>query len=170
MLDFIKSIREGLKNPKKKAITQLILYVIFFAIVFLLLANAENKSDYVDIAKPKEKSISYDYIYDINQNNIIDHIMGTSSDENDFYSYDKIKKLIEKSEFIEKTTYKDNNSKTIYNIKAKDYYDECVENCDSIIVITVYETDYINSVIIDLNGVADSIYTISIKYINVESK
>ncbi len=168
MLDFIRSIRENLKDPKKKAITQLILYAIFFAIVFLLLANAGSRHDYVEPIK--EKVITYDYIYNININNVINNTTGKSSDENDFYTYNKIKELIDKSEFIEKTTYKDNNTKTIYNIKAIDYYDECVENCDNVIVITVYEKEYIDNVVIDLTGITNYPYIIDIKYENIESK
>ena len=168
MLDFIRSVRENLKDPKKKAITQLILYAIFFAIVFLLLSNAGNKKEYIEPIK--EKTITYDYNYSININNNINNTIGKSSDENDFYSYDKVKELIKKSEFIEKTTYKDNNTKTIYNIKASDYYDECVENCENIIIITVYEKEYIDNVVIDLSGVTNYPYIIDIKYENVESK
>lgn len=168
MLDFIRNIRENLKDPKKKAITQLILYAIFFTFVFLLFANAGSKHDYVEPIK--EKVITYDYIYNININNVINNTTGKSRDDNEIYSYNKIKELIKKSEFIEKTTYKDDSTKTIYNIKASDYYDECVENCNSIIVITVYEKDYINNVIIDLTSITNYPYIIDIKYENIESK
>ena len=168
MLEYIKKIRENLKNPKKKAITKLALYLIFFIIVFLLITNApSNNRKNINV---KQEIITYDYIYDINQNDIINHIVGKSNDENDFYSYDKIKKLINKSEMMEKTIYKDKSIKYIYNIKANDYYDNCIERCDSIIVITVYENGFINNVIINLSNITNNTYSIDIKYENIESK
>ena len=160
------SVRENLKDPKKKAITQLVLYIIFFIIVFIIVASNSNKNTVVPKIK---KTITYDYTYNININNEITSTIGKSRDENDIYSYDHIKELISKSEFIEKTTYKDDNTKTTYNITANDYYDECSDKCDSIIVITVYEKEYINNVVIDLNNVTDYVYTIDIKYENIVS-
>lgn len=161
------TVRENLKNPKKKAITQLVLYIIFFIIVFIIVASNSKNDSVVPIVK---KTIVYDYTYNININNEIKTTTGKSKDENDIYSYDHIKELINKSEFIEKTTYKDDSTKATYNITANDYYDECSNKCDSIIVITVYEKEYINNVVIDLNNVTDYIYTIDIKYENIVSK
>ena len=40
----IKKLREGLKDPKKRAITSLILYGIFFIFVFLIIANSSETS------------------------------------------------------------------------------------------------------------------------------
>ena len=204
MLDFIKLIRENLKDPKKKAITQLLLYVIFCAIVFLLISNADSNHNSNYTVK-KEKTLSYNYSIDITNNNLKTILNGIySKDKESFnynnleyeiknntfyldnievnnplsinlidYYYDNIKELISKSEFIEKTTYKDETIKTIYNIKVSDYFInstyECINNCDSVITITVYEKDYINEVIINLDSVNKG-YAVDIKYENVVSE
>lgn len=169
MLDYIKAIREGLKDPKKKAITKLILYAIFFAFVFMLISNSENRTNYKPDTEFDENIVySYNYTYNINENNVLKQIIGKSYDENDSYNYDKIKELIDKSEFIEKTTYKDNTIKTIYNITANDYYDTCIENCDKTISITVYEKENINNVVIDLSSINNYVYIVDINYENIE--
>lgn len=178
MLDFIRSIREGLKDPKKRAITKLCLYGIFFIIVFILINNSSRLNNGINNNNieptPTKKEYSYNYIYDINTNNTINHITGKSFDENDFYSYDKMKALIDKCEFIESNTYKDESgnkiTKTTYNIKASDYYDECTGNCDSIITVTTYEKEFIYNVIIDLTSVTNYPYVINIEFENLVSK
>ena len=203
MLDFIKTIRENLKDPKKKAITQLVLYVIFFAIVFMLLANAnDNYTPYVGNDNNSNEITEYNYVININENNIITNITGIYSNEKETFSYnnteynisdiinnvienpvkylvsdyyyDNIKKLINKSEFIKTTTYKDDSKETTYNIKVSDYFInsnyECINNCDNVIVITVYEKEYIDNVVIDLTSVNNYNYLIDIKYENIISK
>ena len=198
MLNFIKKIRENLKNPKKRAITQLVLYAVFFTFVFLIISSANSSGKKSTIKK--EEKLVYSYSYSIVENNITTYINGSSDKEtfmynnveyniNDIknniienpvkynvsdYYYDNIKELINKSEFIEKTTYKDDSTKSIYNIKVSDYFNdktyECINNCDNNITITVYEKKYINNVIIDLINVNNYNYTIDIKYENIESK
>lgn len=196
MLNAFKMIKEGLKDPKKSAITKLALYAVFFVIVFIVLSNAENKESYTI----KDNSVNYyDYKYEINFNNKITNVFGVVSDESyfiynnnkyilkdsniylndvivesplefdvkDFY-YDSIKELINKGEFISKTTYNDSREETTYNIKVSDYFKdsdyECINNCDNTIVIKVEKKDYINKVIIDLTSVNNINYIISIEY------
>ena len=48
-MNFINSIRENLKDPKKKSLTQLVLYLIFFIFVFVLLSSGNTtKRNYID--------------------------------------------------------------------------------------------------------------------------
>ena len=198
MIGFIKRIREGLRDPKKRAITSLLLYGIFFVIVFLIIANSSEVSkNYVPTTK--DEIIGYNYTIDIEENDNKLLINGVYSDTESFsynnnnyvikdnliylndvvvdnpikynvkdYYYDSIKELIDKSEFIEKTTYKDDSTKTIYNIKVEDFFYntnyECLNNCLNNIVISVYESDYINQVTIDLTSVNNYKYIIDIKY------
>lgn len=198
MKEFIKIIKEGLKDPKKKAITQLILYIIFFTFVFLLISNSNNKSNYKPNNEIVNDTLYYDYEININENNMISNITGIYSEDSELfnynnieynvldiqdrvienplkynisdYYYENIEELINKSEFVEKTIYKDSNTKTTYNIKINNYYDNCIENCDSNIVINVFENEFINNVIIDLTGVYNYNYVIDIKYKNIIRK
>ena len=198
MINFIKSIREALKNPKKRAITSLVLYLGFFIFVYFIIEGATEKSGNY-ISPVEDKTFNYNYTIEIDENNKKTLIYGIYSDVKSFnynnnnyvinndliylngvvvdnpikynvtdYYYDNIEELIEKSDFIEKTTYKDESTKTTYNIKVKDFFYntnyECMNNCENNIVISVYESDYINQVTIDLMGVNNYKYIIDIKY------
>ena len=44
-MKFIKVVRENLKNPKKKSLTLLVLYAIFFIFVFAVLHSVPTKDD-----------------------------------------------------------------------------------------------------------------------------
>ena len=192
MLNFIRSIREGLKDPKKKSITKLILYIIFFTFVFVLFSQASNRK-VTPVSEPIKKTFSYSYNVEINNNSIISNLNGIYSEDrksfnynnNEYtiiddevylngikvdspinvktYYYDNIKSLIEKS--ISTTTYKDDSTKTIYSIRQIDYDNDCVDNCDKIINITIYEDKYINNAIIDFNNN----YIVNIKYEEIKN-
>ena len=200
----IKKIREGLKDPKKRAITSLILYGIFFIIVYFIITGAkETNINYT--LKEENKIISYNYKLEIDENNNKLLIDGIYSDNESFiynnntyiikdnliylndlvvdnpikynvrdYYYDSIKELIKDNEFIEKTTYKDTNRvKTVYSIKVEDFFNntnyECINNCLNDILITIYEEDYIDNVIIDLTSVNNYKYIIDIKYSEIKT-
>ena len=197
MIKFIKQIKEALKDPKKKAITSLVLYLLFFVFVYFIITSASDNISY--IPDDTEEKMNYNYVIDIDENNIKTVVNGVYSDIESFnynnatytikdnliylndvvvdnpikynitdYYYDSINELIKKSEFIEKTTYRDNNTKTVYNIKVSDFFNntnyECLDNCLNDIVISVYEESYIYNVIIDLTSVNNYKYIIDIKY------
>lgn len=161
-------LKKFLKDPKKKSLTQLGIYVVFFIFVFIIISMGEsNDSKNIVIESKKEKDVinNYSYKIDILELGVNNTIVGSyennlytfdyngviyeykeNSDnlENIFeierYSYFEIEKLIEKSE--SETTYKDSNKK-IYNIN--------LEN-DINISLTIEKDKYINHAILDYNN------------------
>lgn len=160
-MDFFSKVRDNLKDPKKKALTQLGIYAIFFIFVFIVLNNSGNSSNMDYIPEETTDIVSnYEYIYKINNNDVINQITGTlKSDEDSFnynslnyikkdsiiyfnntpvtidfdvdrYKYDKIELLIENSD--SKTTYTD-SSKIVYNMSANEYFTLLneVNNCST---------------------------------------
>lgn len=153
MNEKIKMIRENLKDPKKKALTQLAIYAVFFAFVFIFIGVSESSSNsnYTDYVKEekKDKISNYEYVYNINNNGIINQIVGTlKEDEESFnynnlnyikkediiylnntpvtldfdvdrYKYEQIKLLIKNSD--SKTTYTD-SEKIVYNMNVIEYF------------------------------------------------
>ena len=176
------NIIENLKNPKKRAITQLVLYGIFFIFVFIIISIKDNSvSNYQDNIDNKDKqevisnNISeYQYTFYINETTIYGNIVdnqntfiinnitykkinnstynaNTMEEVADFsidkYLYTNIEKLIENSEFIEKTTFKDNSEKTTYLVKDTTYCIECnmvVEKSDYISKVTIGDNIELN--------------------------
>ena len=149
-MDCIKKIREWLKDPKKKALTQLGLYAVFFVFVFILIGMGDNSNtpDYVPEETNKEVT-NYEYIYKINNNEVINQITGTLNNNGDTfnynglnyvkkegvvylnntpvtldfdvdrYKYKNIELLIENAN--SKTTYTD-SSKVVYNMNIVEYF------------------------------------------------
>ena len=148
-MEYIRKIKEFLKNSKNKSLTLLGVYAIFFIFVF---ANISSKSSTsVDYIEKEPTSIkNYEYTYKINDNENIMEIKGTINDnENIFnynnlnyvkkngiiylnnnqvdnfnfdadrYKYENIELLIENSD--SKTTYKD-NTKIVYTISSNEYF------------------------------------------------
>ena len=91
-MNFIKKIIENLKDPKKKSITLLVIYIIFFIIVFALI-NSRDSVDYNNDYSKEEnetstiKALSYDYIYRIYDNENIVEIKGTYKDNINSFVY-----------------------------------------------------------------------------------
>lgn len=159
-MSYIKKIREWLKDPKKKSLTQLGLYAIFFVFVFILIGMGNNSStpNYVPEETTKEVT-NYEYIYKINNNEIINQITGTLNNsidtfnynglnyikkegvvylnntpvildfDIDRYKYKNIELLIENAD--SKTTYTD-SSKVVYNMNIVEYFTLLneVNNCN----------------------------------------
>lgn len=88
-MNYIKKIRENLKDPKKKSLTMLGLYLIFFIFVFLVIVPKEPSSstNYTDYIENENKVISYGYIYKINDNGNIIEINGTLNSNENTYNY-----------------------------------------------------------------------------------
>lgn len=161
-MKFLKSVSEGLKDPKKKSLTKLGLYGIFFVFVFILISSGGNSSTSTYTREENNDTVtSYEYIYKINNNEVINEITGTLKDSEDSfnynglnykklngiiyfnnisttidfdidkYKYDKIELLIENSD--SKTTYTD-NSKIVYSLTALEYFTLLNEanNCSTI--------------------------------------
>ena len=161
-MSFLKKIKEWLGDPKKKALTQLGIYAIFFIFVFILIGSGGNSKTPTYIPEETNDTVSsYEYVYKINNNEVINQITGTLKNNEDTfnynglnykkvegiiyfnntpitidfdidrYKYDKMQVLIENSD--SKTTYKDSN-KIVYNINANKYFTLLneVNNCSAI--------------------------------------
>ena len=215
IVDIFKKIKQGLKNPKTKSLTLLGIYALFFIFVFVVLNFSNSKeTNVVDkVIKEKEESTitSYEYIYKINNNNVLSEITGTYSNGEEFfnynnkkyyikdskvylsdndsveiteelplniisYNYNNINKLIESSEFIEKTTYKDNSEKTTYNITSDKYFEILKSNISNVsnyaisnISIIVKSSKYVDEVLIDLSSYFGYVNTIEISFSNINN-
>ena len=161
-MSFIKKVREWLKDPKKKALTQLGLYAVFFIFVFIIIKAADNSSvpNYV-LEETNKDVVNYEYIYKINNNEVINQVTGTLNNNEDTfnynglnyikkegvvylnntpvnidfdidrYKYKNIELLIENAD--SKTTYTD-SSKVVYNMNIVEYFTLLneVNNCSLI--------------------------------------
>lgn len=101
-MNFIKSIKEGLKNPKTKSLTMLGIYFVFFLFVFILLNSAENKNN-EPIIEEKEKSTidnyqtmeSYQYKFNYINNGLSNIIEGTYFKDTTLFNYNNNKYYFE---------------------------------------------------------------------------
>lgn len=87
-MEFIRKVREWLKDPKKKALTQLGLYAVFFVFVFILIGMGDSSGtpDYIPENTNKEVT-NYEYTYKINSNEFINQITGTLNNNEDAFNY-----------------------------------------------------------------------------------
>lgn len=159
-MEYFKKIKELLKDPKKKALVQLGIYGIFFLIVFILLSNGgkSSNSNYSDYVEENTDVTNYEYVYKLNNNEVINQITGTLNNNEDTfnynglnyikkegvvylnntpvtldfdvdkYKYNNIELLIENND--SKTTYNDSN-KVVYNMNVIKYFNllKEVNNC-----------------------------------------
>ena len=88
-MDFIRSIKEGLKDPKKRSITMFVLYFIFFIFVYIVLHSADSKSNII-VDDELDEVESYEYIYKIIDNNTVTNIEGTYNKNRELFNIDGI--------------------------------------------------------------------------------
>jgi hypothetical protein len=189
-MEFIKKVRENLKDPKKKSATLLSMYVVFFIFVFALISSNNYSTSEETIIN---KTLNYEYEVKINDNDNLIYIKGIYKDNiNSFkyngvdcvnnsnnlycnnlnidnYKYETIELLLENSESI--TTYKNSNNK-VYNISLNKYFDIFKEDnycntteCENMLVsIMVEKDDFIHALAIDLSSYYGYNYKIEIKY------
>lgn len=104
-MKYIKELKEMLKDPKKKALTQLALYAIFFIFVVILLRGADNKPTPI-IEEPKTSIEFYEdmksYHYKVTYTNIdkIDIIDGTYVDNISLFTFNNLKYYYEEDLYI----------------------------------------------------------------------
>ena len=187
LLEFIKNIRTNLKDPKKKALTRLGIYFMFFAIVFIMLnAKGSVKLDPINVPEVPTKVLNYEYVYTINNNviygthyetrdsllfnntyyklidgnyyNVLDNSLLVYDFDLTLFSYDNILNIIENNELLDSTKYDDNTIKEIYNIKTNNFIKESLENG----ILTIYKKDYIYEVKFNINNT-----NIKIEYKNI---
>lgn len=163
-MKFIKSIRENLKDPKKKSLTLLGIYFIFFIVVFLLLSSAPKTEP--NITEPKiDKVTSYEYIYNLSDDINTIEIIGTHKDSEDLFTYNGVK-YYKKENIL--YTYQDNKlietSNLLVNIDEFGF-----ENIEKIIKssVVVDETKYSDkSSKINYNANIDNLNILNIKDTN----
>lgn len=96
VIEFFKNIKENLKNPKKKSLILIGIYVFFFIFVyFYLSASKDYEDDYKDYSKEDTNSInSYEYKYEIIDNDNISFVEGVFKDNKEVFNYKKNKYYI----------------------------------------------------------------------------
>lgn len=103
-MEYIRKVKEFLKDPKKKALTQLGIYAIFFIFVFALLNSSSNNTQ--PLEEPKTPIESYEemqgYNYKVTYTNMdkIDIVEGTYYDNKSLFTYNNQKYYYEDSLYI----------------------------------------------------------------------
>ena len=165
-MNYFSKAKEFLKDPKKKSLTLLGVYAIFFVFVFAVTSGGGSSTpDYSNENKEIEDMTatisSYEYIYKINNNEVINEIVGTLNNSEDTfnynglnyvkkegviylnntpitidfdidrYKYKNIELLIQNAD--SKTTYTD-SKKIVYNMNVVEYFTLLneVNNCSVI--------------------------------------
>lgn len=121
-MNFFRSIKEGLKDPRKKSLTLLGLYAIFFIFVFLVLSSSSTPTKGADTeltsAKDNYKEMtSYTYKITYTDNNLINVIDGTYRLNTSLFTYNTNKYYLESDllYFIDTNSYYLTNIE--YNVK-----------------------------------------------------
>lgn len=93
-MDFIRKVRENLKDPKKKSLTLLGIYFVFFIVVFALLSGGDN---YIEPPITEEENISvmdnykdmqsYQYKFSYTNNGLINIVEGTYFNGTSLFNY-----------------------------------------------------------------------------------
>ena len=100
MKDFFKKFKEFRKDPKKKSISLLIIYGIFFIFVFIYIRSGtpnpqvNNSNQNINITQNQNEITSYEYEYEINKDNNIIKITGTFINNEDVFNVEPDKYLI----------------------------------------------------------------------------
>lgn len=119
-MKYIKIIKENLKDPKKKALTQLALYFVFFFFVAILIRVSDNVS-VPPVSKLEEEKTpieiyaemdSYNYKVTYTNINKIDIIEGTYYNNTSLFTYNNLKYYYEDFLYII-----DNDSYYLSNIE-----------------------------------------------------
>lgn len=199
MREYLNKFKKFRKDPKKRSISLLIIYGIFFIFVFIYVRGYNPVNS--NIVSTSKSSISnYEYSIDFNINNEVISFDGIYLDSQnklnidskyminnniisynninisyDFIinklNYNSINKFIDSYEYESKTEYKDTNIKYEYIINNVDIalYLNEENRYEGNTNITIYKKDYINEVVIDLSSYYNSNYVINIKYNNINN-
>lgn len=96
-MSYIKKAKEFLKDPKKKALTQLAIYGVFFIFVFILINSSGNRVSTPIVEESKtpieyyEDMASYDYKVTYTNIDKVDVIEGTYYENTSLFTYNNLK-------------------------------------------------------------------------------
>lgn len=179
-MNYIKALRESLKDPKKRSLTLLGVYFIFFIFVFAFINTAERPS--MVASKPEEKTpFEYykdmdGYAYKVTYNNLnkIDVIEGNYYNNTSIFNYNNIKYYYEDFLYvIDNDTYYLGNIE--YNISKmfsnnlslilEDLEEESktIYKDGSIITNYTIDSNIIYNYLFDLESTYDNFVSVSIK-------
>lgn len=179
-MEYIKKIREFLKDPKKKALTQLGIYFVFFIFVFILLNGGNDNVVTPPVEETKNPLEIYNdmngYIYKVTYTNInkVDVIEGTYYNKASLFTYNNLKYYYGDSLYvIDNDTYYLSNieyniskifNNNLYNI-IKDLEEESKTTYKDGTVITNYiiDSNKIYNYLFDTESIYTNTATISIK-------
>ena len=190
-MKYLKLIRDNLKDPKKKSLTLIGIYLVFFIIVFALIQTGEEYEVPIQNTSEKkqeestiieEKDLDYEYTIIVYDNESMYKINGLFVDEmfevnyndapEDFnytdYKYELLKDIEENSD--SETKYRNSNVIN-YKISCDKYFElinksnYCEFNdCSMLISIDIDKSDNLNKVTVDLTPYYGYEYKIEIEY------
>ena len=172
-MEFIKSIRENLKDPKKKALTQLGIYLIFFIFVFIVLKGAGSTPSTPIIEDEKTPMEAYNdmtgYIYKVTYTNIdkVDVIEGTYYDNKSLFNFNNLKYYYEDSLYIidNDSYYLSNIEYNISKIFNKNLYN-IINNLEEESKTTYKDGTVVTNYIIDSNKIYNYLFEVESYYEN----
>lgn len=105
-MNYINKTKEFLKDPKKKALTQLAIYGVFFIFVFILLNSSSGRVNTPIIEESKtpiqyyEDMTSYDYKVIYTNIDKVDIIEGTYYNNTSLFTYNNLKYYYENALYV----------------------------------------------------------------------
>lgn len=173
-MEYVKKIKEFLSDPKKKSLTQLGLYAIFFIFVFIFLNSAEKTTSVPKIEETKTPLEYYSdmtgYIYKTTYTNKdkVDIIEGSYYDNKSIFTYNNIKYYYEDALYII-----DNDSYYLGNIEYdiskifSNNFDSIIEELEEESKTTYKDGTIITSYTIDSNKMYNYLYGLDSTYTNL---
>lgn len=164
-MNYIKLVREILKDPRKKSLVKLGIYFIFFIFVFILLKGAGNNTSAPIIEKEKTSMESFNdmnsYNYKVTYTNIdkIDVIEGTYYDNKSLFNFNNIKYYYEDILYIidNDSYYVGNIEYNISKIFNKNLYN-IINNLEEESKTTYKDGTVITNYIIDSNKIYNYLF------------
>lgn len=175
-MSYINKTKEFLKDPKKKALTQLGIYGVFFIFVFILTSGTGNRVNIPIIEESKtpieyyEDMTSYDYKVTYTNIDKVDIIEGTYYNNTSLFTYNNLKYYYEDMLYVI-----DNDSYILSNIE----YDvskifnknlhTIFENLNEESKTTYKDGKVITSYTLDSNIIYNYLYGVESTYTNLVS-
>ena len=190
-MKYLKLIRENLKDPKKKSLTLIGIYLVFFIAVFALIQTGEEYEKPIqNISEKKQEEstiienqdLDYEYAITIYDNESMYKINGLFADEmfdvvysdapEDFNYMDYKYELLEDIEENSDSETKYRNSNVInYKISCDKYFElinksnYCEFNdCSMLISVDIDKSDNLSKIKVDLTPYYGYEYKIDIEY------